>query len=551
MHDEEEPFPVSPPPFEGAESGVKGLGGESRAKMLSPTQLFYKLFPETLFNMMVVETNKYAREQEADDERKRAWVDVSKGEMVLFHGLALAMSLHPVPSLEMYFRGDRKGAFAYPGLNQFMTLKRFEQIKRYFHIADSEARSHFPKDSSEYRLFHVQPVIDVLRGTGDEEGTFKKYYNIGEKVTVDERTIPIRNRQCPIRIYNKSKPYKFGIEVFTLCDSVTYYNWDFIVYDKVKCPGLHTKMVMDLCDSLPGEHHRVYLDRGFTSPLLLSQLKDELGHVATGTCVPTRKHYPAGELMFRRKEGERGDVKAVVEANKGMVALAWYDKRPVNFLSTAHGLEVAAVNRRIGSEVREVDSPEVAREYNLHKDAVDQFDKLCLKQNYSVEQEVIARRWWVKWYWGMVDAVLANCWILYDIIHQGERKRLNHMEFLISVQKGLVENPWLKQGRQRLITVSSSRVFTRLQPGPHWPVHSESSRGYCLVCMAKGQGQATGVAGRVRTSRSRFYCRSCSGSGEKTRVWLCIEGKNCFAEFHEKDCIPNLKIPKGSHLMNV
>lgn len=192
--------------------------------------------------------------------------------------------------------------------------------------------------------------------------------------------------------------------------------------------------------------------------------------------------------------------------------------------------------------------PEIAREYNEHKDAVDQFDKLVLKANYSVEQEVVARRWWVKWYWGMVDAVLANAWILYDIIHSGEEKRLNHMEFLISIQTGLVENPWLPNSVARRISVQSVRVVSRLQPGGHWPVHSPDSRGYCIVCVAR-HDVTVGTSSRVRSSRSRFYCKCCSN--EESKIWLCVEGKDCFQVFHEKSVIPNLKLPAKSHLMHI
>lgn len=117
------------------------------------------------------------------------------------------------------------------------------------------------------------------------KASFKKYFCPGALVTVDERTIPIRNRKCSIRVYNPKKPYKFGIEVFTLCDSNTYYCYDFLVYDKVPQQSMTANIVLDLARSLPKDlKFTITLDRGFTSPILLYELR-KLGHGATCTML--------------------------------------------------------------------------------------------------------------------------------------------------------------------------------------------------------------------------------------------------------------------------
>jgi hypothetical protein len=114
------------------------------------------------------------------------------------------MAFHPCPNSSMYWRGGEVGAVTFPDFSPCMSLSRFEQLKRYLHLNDNSQR---PADKStrEYRLSHIEPLINVLKNT------FKKYYRCGQHVTIDERTIPIRNRMCPVRIYNPNKPYKFGI----------------------------------------------------------------------------------------------------------------------------------------------------------------------------------------------------------------------------------------------------------------------------------------------------------------------------------------------------
>lgn len=111
-------------------------------------------------------------------------------------------------------------------MGRYMGLYRWEQIRRYFHLNDNKERP-LEKACREYKLWHCLPLINVLKDT------FKKYWRLGKNVTVDERTIPSRHRQNPIRIYNKTKPYKFGMEVFSICCASTYYCWDFVVYDLV------------------------------------------------------------------------------------------------------------------------------------------------------------------------------------------------------------------------------------------------------------------------------------------------------------------------------
>jgi hypothetical protein len=118
------------------------------------------------------------------------------------------------------------------------------------------------------------------------------------------------------------------------------------VYDKLKCPDLHTVVVMHLVATLVATGHICILDRGFTSPSLIMRLA-RLGQFATGTIVTNRKMYPAQEVKLGKKEA-RGSVHAVGCKVKGLVACAWMDKKPVHFLSNVHGVEMGEANRKSG-----------------------------------------------------------------------------------------------------------------------------------------------------------------------------------------------------------
>jgi len=51
-----------------------------------------------------------------------------------------------------------------------------------------------------------------------------KLYYPAENVTVDEQLVAFRGR-CPFKQYIPSKPAKYGIKIWTLCDSKTSYVW--------------------------------------------------------------------------------------------------------------------------------------------------------------------------------------------------------------------------------------------------------------------------------------------------------------------------------------
>jgi hypothetical protein len=358
---------------------------------LNPFQIFLLLVPLSFWRWAVEQTNLYAQQSRdsapaSEKGKSRPWTPVTLQELLTWVGIVFSMALHPLPSLSDYWRQGRTGNVTFPDTGRIMSQNRFEQIKRYFHLNDNSQRPP-DKDTREHRLWQIEPLIRVLNET------FKKFYNLSQYVTYDERTVPLRNRACPIRIYNPKKPHKFGIEIFAAVDSETFYCWHQHIYDKVKLPNLHEKMVELLAGTLPaGVGHIIILDRGFTGPVVLEKLRS-MGFQATGTCVASRKNFPA-ELVRLPARTERGTVSAAVCEDREMVAFCWMDKQPVLFVTTSHSLEMGEAGRRSGSVVDHVPCPEAAYVYNKYKDGVDQFDKSCLGQNYSTEMEMVSRKWW-------------------------------------------------------------------------------------------------------------------------------------------------------------
>eukprot|EP00898_Chlorokybus_atmophyticus_P008163 jgi/Chlat1/8348/Chrsp80S07896 len=396
------------------------------------------------------------------------------------------MALHPMNRVKCYWSRGSHGALTYPDVERFTKLERFEQIKRYFHLNDNRCGP-YDKQSREYKLWHILPIIGVLTKN------FKKWYRCGKELIVDERTTPIKNRMCPVRIYNP------------INDANTYYCHDFIIYDKLKCPDLHTVVVQQLLAELLGQQHDIYLDRGFTSPKLLLWIKAH-GHNATGTIVTNRKGYPA-HLLSLPPRCTQGTTVCAISPSSGLIAVQWMDKRPVNFLSTSHGVAMSSVSRlqsdghRVG-----VDCPSIAIQYNSYKDAVD-----------YTQQTSVALKWWHRAFRGLFDGAVTNAWIIYNHAHPDAA----HIDFIIELQG------------QSWTTYPTGRYT-----GKHFPTpHPSRQQRYCLVCAADMRG--TGARGK----RSLFWCEQCG-------VRLCNPG--CFRCYHVERNIHGLDVgPKRIRFTSV
>ena len=98
---------------------------------------------------------------------------------------------------------------------------------------------------------------------------------------------------------------------FLLCEAKTGYILDAEIYTgRVRDRHWHLlrsagSVVRRLVENsqVTNKNHMLFMDRFYNSVALFHMLKNELGVLATGTIMPSRKHYPK-ELGRRRGAGE-------------------------------------------------------------------------------------------------------------------------------------------------------------------------------------------------------------------------------------------------------
>lgn len=95
-------------------------------------------------------------------------------------------------------------------------LKSFKALWRFIRFDDKTTRA------ERRRHDKLAPTRDLW----EEVNNFRKYYLSGENITVDEQLVPFRGR-CPFQQYMPSKPDKYGMKIWWVCDSETYYLMQF------------------------------------------------------------------------------------------------------------------------------------------------------------------------------------------------------------------------------------------------------------------------------------------------------------------------------------
>uniref|UniRef100_A0A3B3Y771 PiggyBac transposable element-derived protein domain-containing protein n=1 Tax=Poecilia mexicana TaxID=48701 RepID=A0A3B3Y771_9TELE len=257
---------------------------------------FRILFPDSLFEHMVEQTNNYALyRQRRSGKSDPHWHPTDVREMKAYVGLNILMGINQLPDTGMYWASDIFIGNA--GFKKTMTARRFEKLTQYLQLCD--------RDSEPVRgergydgLFKIRPLLDVV------ENTMWDAYSPNRCLTIDKCAIATKRRFSPTQ-YMSSKPLRKGLTVWMLCDSRSGYCHRTKIYvgkpsDDEAAASLGYRVVSSLVRGLEGQYHHVFMDSFFTSvPLLQRLLRD--GLYACGPTQAGRKGYP--EVLRPRNVG--------------------------------------------------------------------------------------------------------------------------------------------------------------------------------------------------------------------------------------------------------
>lgn len=143
--------------------------------------------------------------------------------------------------------------------------------------------------------------------------------------------------------------------------------------------GISNNIVLHLAEVLPkNQNFKIHTDNWFTSLDLAVALKKE-GLLLLGTCRNDRMGKCALKNEKDLKTSGLGSHDYKVETNNEILILRWYDRKPINFVTTYAKIEPVTKCKRWSKEHNshiEIDRPNTVATYNQLMGGVDLCDML-------------------------------------------------------------------------------------------------------------------------------------------------------------------------------
>ena len=208
-------------------------------------------FDKSLYKHIAEQTNLYSLQVTGKP------IKTDENEIQQFIGILILMGILKYLQYRMYWSQFMRCS----SISEIMSVKRFETIKRFFHVSDS---NEIPKKGEPGfdLLYKVRHIVNFLLENSQKIQQEKCK-------SIDKQIIPTKSR-APIRQYCPMKPHKWGIKMWARC-GVSGILYDFDVY-LGKQPGTDTckkyvkvgAVLLKFVESLPKNiGYKVYMDNLF------------------------------------------------------------------------------------------------------------------------------------------------------------------------------------------------------------------------------------------------------------------------------------------------
>ncbi|XP_019135160.2 piggyBac transposable element-derived protein 4-like [Larimichthys crocea] len=409
----------------------KGAGSThyARARISSPKTSFELFITEEVIQLILKNTNLEGRRTTED------WMDVNKVELWAFISLLILAGLYRSwneATQSLWAEHTGRAIF-----RATMSRKRFMQISTALRFDDRLSR---PARQRRDKLAAIRELWDVW------STRLPVLFTPGRDVCVDEQLVPFKGR-CLFKEYIPSKPAKYGLKVWVLCDVETSYAWKMQVYTG-RSPGAMRevnqgmRVALEMTEGLEG--HTVTVDNFFTSFPLAEELH-KWKMTLVGTLRKNKPELPPQLLQTRLRP---------VVFSRTQTAVSYIPKKGKNvvLLSTKH--------RDPAVEEGPKRKPKIIVDYNHCKDAVDNLDKVV--GTYSCSRR--SSRWPQTLFCNILNVSAFNAYILYTDVNPSwnERKLFRRRLFLEDLGKSLVAP--LMACRQRMPrTAEAAELVAQVQ----------------------------------------------------------------------------------------
>lgn len=296
--------------------------------LLSPILYFSLFFDDEILSFLSKMTNAYAEVKRAEDTEnlgvplpnERPWYPTCAEEIKVWIGINLYLGY--------LGRSDIEGLWSTTNgvwqIFDHMSLVRFEQIRRYFHIYGPDDLSQLPSELQPPWYHKFDKFASKLRTR------FHQYFKPGTRCSIDESMA-----MCTGRTYHKThidrKPITDGYKIITL--AFAGYVWDFIWWSGNgsedagpsewndfyrRYHGITSRSslaVLTLCHTLPFDElvFVIFMDNFYASIKLFALLRTVLNIGACGTIRQGNgNNIPKQLLALEDPESQRHYQKTIV-----------------------------------------------------------------------------------------------------------------------------------------------------------------------------------------------------------------------------------------------
>lgn len=338
------------------------------------------------------------------------------------------------------------------------------------------------------------------------------HYQIGENGTIDEMLESFRGR-CKFRVYMANKPAKYGIKIYALVDSKSFYTSNLEVYAGKQPQGQFSvdnspsALVKRLSKNILNTGRNITMDNYFTSIPLADDLIANHRTTIVGTVRKNKKEIPTCFLHSK----DRDKPSSMFGFGEKKVLISYVPNKKQNkvvlLLSTLHD------DNKIDETTGDAQKPEIITYYNATKAGVDVVDQM--KEEYSVGR--MTRRWPMRLFFSILNIAGINSQIIYK---ENTGQLLFRRTFLKEIALAMTRPHIIRRSEVNTLQKPLRNQIARFVPSEYQNIPS-GREGICAVCPSKKNRRTKKGCNRCAKLLCNEHC-----------MYMC---QDCFAEIHVVD----------------
>ena len=337
-----------------------------------------------------------------------------------------------------------------------------------------------------------------------------RFYVPDSVLTIDEQLVGYRG-SIPGRTYIPSKPRKYGLKIFWICESSTGYVLKGLIYTGRR-PGepihrnLAKDVVLELCEPFRHTHRDIVTDNFFTSHSLAVDLL-KIGLTLLGTMRSNRRELPA--FIKDKNDMQQYSSKFVFDHENKITVAAYCPKRhrQVILLSSSH------TNKDVCNDQKQ--KPMLILDYNVGKGGVDRMDQAV--ESFTCRRKTV--RWPLLIFYNCLDIAAFNAFIILNKNnYQCDRKQfLRKLSFLLCkeyAEERIRTNKFLSKDSLLCASLCGYEIFRDEDMRPHLTPNVQV-RGprRCFCCKKQARSKCSICSKSVcplhRRDLKKFFCYDC------------------------------------------